>query len=68
MEEEKEYDEELYNTLCEVFEAHESMANLLDECLDHPNSKEHRIWRRGLLDMLAVIQEKVADTIAKEVA
>jgi hypothetical protein len=40
------------------------IVDLTHKCLDHPEAKEHRIWRNGLLQALATVQEQVAETIA----
>lgn len=67
MEEEKEYDyDTLVGTLRDVFDALEVISHLAEKCLDHPNSKEHRTWRIGLLQVLAAIQEQVAEAIAED--
>lgn len=55
---------QLYTTLGDTFDALEMIVDLTHKCLDHPEAKEHRIWRNGLLQALAAVQEQVAETIA----
>ena len=55
---------QLYTTLRDTFDAMEMIVDLTNKCLDHPEAKEHRIWRNGLLQALAAVQEQVAETIA----
>ena len=55
---------QLYTTLRDTFDALEVIVDLTHKVIDHPEAKEHHIWRKGLLQALAAVQEQVAETIA----
>jgi hypothetical protein len=55
---------QLYTTLRDTFDALEVIVDLTHKCLDHSEAKEHLIWRNGLLQALATVQEQVAETIS----
>lgn len=45
------------------YDAVETINNLTEKCLDHPDAPEHRIWRKGLLQALARLQQTIAELI-----
>lgn len=38
----------------------ELINQLLTKCLDHPNAKEHQVWRKGLLQAIIRLQKTLA--------
>lgn len=53
-------------SLIDLNEGMSTLVNYTNLCLDHPEAKEHRIWRRALLQNLERVQMIAAKAVATE--